>query len=110
MANMPKYIKEYKARLLKAEEEKEQAAAKQKELMEEARDYFGYYIERSDPRFVMMQEQKELEAKAASKAKKKEQRDANVKKMLTELLRKKGQSRAGPKKEKDAVEDEEGTS
>ncbi|ELU18930.1 hypothetical protein CAPTEDRAFT_226802 [Capitella teleta] len=104
MAAMPKYIQEHKARLLKTEAEEAAALAKQKELMEEARDYYGYEIARNDPRFVLMVEMKEEEAKAAKKQKKKEDRDANVKRVLSELTRK----RSRPKKSTaDSADDQE---
>jgi len=72
MAKMPQFVKEYDGRLEKIAEAERQQEAKKQELMEEARDYFGYSIDPRDPRFEEMRLRKEEEEKQIAKKKKKE--------------------------------------
>ena len=88
MSNMPKYIAEFKAKRAKGREEMAQANMKQRALLEEARDYYGYEIERNDPRFKLMIEKKAEEAKLAKKMKKRENREAHVIELMKEVLKK----------------------
>jgi len=75
MARMPQFIKEYHAKREKAAEQERQQEAKKQQLLEEARDYFGYTIDPRDPRFEEMQMQKEEEEK---KKKKKDRKEAKA--------------------------------
>jgi len=72
MARMPQFIKEYHAKIEKAAEQEREREAKKRELLEEARDYFGYSIDPRDPRFEEMKLQKEEEEKKQRKKAKKE--------------------------------------
>jgi len=72
MSKMPQFIKEYHAKLEKAADKERQQEAKRRELLEEARDYFGYSIDPRDPRFEEMQLRKEEEELKLKKKKKKE--------------------------------------
>ena len=78
MARMPQFIKEYHARLEKVAEQERLQEAKKRELLAEARDYFGYNIHPQDPRFEEMKLQKEEEEKQLAKKKKKEARALRV--------------------------------
>jgi len=69
---MPQYIKEFHAKQEKRAEKEREQEAKKHELMEEARDYFGYSIDPRDPRFEEMKLKKEEEEKMQAKKKKKE--------------------------------------
>ncbi|ESO09645.1 hypothetical protein HELRODRAFT_184006 [Helobdella robusta] len=78
LAKMPQYIKEYRARLKKAEEQELQLKKKRQVLLDEARDYFGYQIDPNDPRFEQIKLAKEEEEKKMMKKKKKEEKLSNV--------------------------------
>jgi len=69
---MPQFIKEYNTRLEKAAEKERLQETKRRELLEEARDYFGYSIDPRDARFEEMKLRKEEEEKKLAKKKKKE--------------------------------------
>jgi len=69
---MPQFIKEYHAKLDKVAQQERLQEAKHRELLEEARDYFGYSIDPRDPRFEEMKLKKEEEEKMIKKKKKKE--------------------------------------
>jgi len=72
MAKMQQYIKEYHARKEKVAQQEQLQEAKKRELLQEARDYFGYSIDPRDPRFEEMQLRKEEEEKKLKKKKRKE--------------------------------------
>jgi len=78
MAKMPQFVKEYHDKLDKVAEKERLQEAKKRELLEEARDYFGYSIDPRDPRFEEMKLQKEEEAKKLAKKKKKELKEART--------------------------------
>jgi len=78
MARMPQFIKEHRAKLEKIAEQERLQEAKKHELLEEARDYFGYSIDPRDPRFEEMKLQKEEEEKKLKKKKKKEARALRI--------------------------------
>jgi len=78
MARMPQFIKEYHIKLEKAAEQERQQEAKKHELLEEARDYFGYSIDPRDPRFEEMKLQKEEEEKKQKKKEKKEAKESRA--------------------------------
>ncbi|CAD5123536.1 DgyrCDS11875 [Dimorphilus gyrociliatus] len=78
LKNMPKYIAQFEKKLEKVEEEEDLRRDKQKQLVEEAYDYFGYKVDSRDPRFIKMIEEKEEEEKRISKIKKKEQRQEKL--------------------------------
>jgi len=83
MSRMPQFIKEYHARLEKVAEKERQQEAKKRELLEEARDYFGYSIDTRDPRFEEMKLRKEEEEKKLAKKKKKEARALRAQGLFT---------------------------
>ena len=72
MARMPQFIKDHHAKKSKVAEQERLHEAKHHELMEEARDYFGYNIDPKDPRFEEMKLKKEEEEMKLAKKKKKE--------------------------------------
>jgi len=74
MSRMPQFIKEYNVRLEKAADKEREQETKRRELLEEARDYFGYSIDPRDPRFEEMQLRKEEEEKKLRKKRRKERR------------------------------------
>ena len=80
---MPQFVKEYNTRLEKIAETERQQEAKKQELMEEARDYFGYSIDPRDPRFEEMKLQKEEEEKKVAKKKKKEAKAIRLAQVLS---------------------------
>ena len=82
---MPKLIEEYKKKLRLKEDDERERADKAKALLDEARDYFGYNIERYDPRFEKMVEEKREREKAEKKKRKKDQREAASLAKLAEL-------------------------
>ena len=76
MAKMPKLIEAYKKNLRLKEDQERQRAEKAKALLAEARDYFGYTIDKNDPRFKQMVEEKQEREKAEKKKRMKAERDA----------------------------------
>lgn len=76
LAKMPKLIENFRMKIRKETEKETKAADKQKRLLEEARDFFGYEISTKDPRFQQMKEAKEEEERKARKQKVKEERKA----------------------------------
>ena len=67
MKKMPEFIKEYQMRLRKESEKESEMQKKKQALLDEAREYFGYNISPSDPRFEQMKLQKEEEEKKGKK-------------------------------------------
>ena len=74
MAQMPKWIVEYRQRQALVQTEARERALKKEELLEEARDYFGYKVQANDPKFQQMVEEKEEKEKAEAKKRKKEEK------------------------------------
>ncbi|RUS85151.1 hypothetical protein EGW08_007055 [Elysia chlorotica] len=74
MAQMPKWIAEYRQRQALGQMEAKERALKKEVLLEEARDYFGYKIQANDPKFQQMVEEKEEKEKAEAKKRKKEEK------------------------------------
>jgi len=74
MAKMPEIIKQYRTRLAKADELELVQENKKQVLMSEAREFFGYDLDRSDPRFEQMALAKEEEEKKLKKKKRKEEK------------------------------------
>jgi len=87
MKEMPSLIDEFKNKLKVREEAEKEAMRQQADLLDEARDYFGYAIEENDDRIVKFLEQKENAEKEKVKAEKKAARQAEAKKQLEELAR-----------------------
>ena len=85
MAKMPKLIEEYKKNLRLKEDHERVRLDKAKALLDEARDYFGYDIDRYDPRFEKMVEEKQEREKAEKRKRKKEERQAESVAKLLEL-------------------------
>ena len=61
---MPKLIEAYKKNLRLKEDQERERAEKAKALLAEARDYFGYDIDKYDPRFEKMVEEKQEREKS----------------------------------------------
>ena len=104
---MPQFIKEYKNKLKKKEEQEQIAQSKKMAMIEEARDFFGYHIDQTDPRFEQLRESREEEEKKMQKKKKKEQRATRMIKLKQSDETKTTEAEA-PKKEvevKEPVED-----
>ena len=74
MAQMPKWIAEYKQRQADKAMEAKERALKKEALLEEARDYFGYKIQANDPKFQQMVEEKEELERVEIKKRKKEEK------------------------------------
>ena len=51
MAQMDKWIAEFKAKLEKKKEEKVKREEKNVQLLQEAREYYGYRLTAKDPKF-----------------------------------------------------------
>lgn len=103
---MPQFIEEYKQRLKKKENQEMMAQSKKKMMVEEARDFFGYHIDQSDPRFEQLKLTREEEEKKMQKKKKKEERATRMIK-VKELEASKTKATSTPAKEgvKAQVED-----
>ncbi len=100
MEKMPQLIEEFRKRLHKVEEKEAERKAKVQELVEEARDFYGYDVDPRDPRFQEMVEKKEEEARMAKKKQQKEQRKAlNVAAMLQLQEQARKEKEAATKKE-----------
>jgi len=70
-ANEKKYSKmlaEFEAEQRKVEKDTSEYEAKQQEKIREIQEYFGYWIDPKDPRFAVMQQQKEAEEQKSAKA------------------------------------------
>ncbi|CDI97931.1 growth arrest and DNA damage inducible [Echinococcus multilocularis] len=71
LERMPEILEKYRAN----QEKKAQAAQvqeeKRRQLLDEARDRFGYYVDHRDPKFLKLVEEKHEEARLAKKASKK---------------------------------------
>merc|ERR1712142_1395386 len=85
---MPSLIDEFKNKLKVREEAEKEAMRQQADLLDEARDFFGYAIEANDDRIVKFLEQKENAEKEKAKAERKAAKQAEAKKQLEELARK----------------------
>jgi len=82
MAKMPSIINQYRARLAKADEAERKQQEKKQQLMEQAREFFGYALDPKDPRFEQMQLEKEEEEKKLKKKKKREEKQAKLMSLL----------------------------
>ncbi|KAI8787282.1 growth arrest and DNA damage-inducible proteins-interacting protein 1 [Biomphalaria glabrata] len=82
MAQMNKWITEYKKKHETVALQAKEREAKKEALLEEAREYFGYKIQYNDPKFQEMLAQKEETEKKEAKKKKKE---AKLKKLADYL-------------------------
>ncbi|CAL8106635.1 unnamed protein product [Calicophoron daubneyi] len=67
MQKMPEYIEKHLTQKLKQSRQNELQAAKQKRIMEEARDRFGYYLSPHDPKFKKLREEIEEREKLERK-------------------------------------------
>jgi len=82
MAKMPQLVNKYREKLVEAEELQRQRKKQQQELLEEVRDYFGYNLPPSDPRFEQFKLEKEEREKTMKKKRKKEEKLAKITKLL----------------------------
>ncbi|VDM32619.1 unnamed protein product [Hydatigera taeniaeformis] len=78
LERLPEIMEKYRANQEKKAQEIRSQEGKRRQLLEEAcffsivaRDRFGYYVDRRDPKFLKMVEEKQEEAKLAKKASKK---------------------------------------
>ena len=78
MSKMPEYIEKYRQRLHKHKAAELQGEQKRKDMMLEARQYFGYKIDPSDPRFQEMVEKREEERRKEKKKQRKLERAARA--------------------------------
>ena len=78
MSKMPKYIEEYRMRLHKAQQEEERQQRIDKERLEEARDFYGYYVDIKSDRFKNFMANKQEAEKKMKKQLKKEQKAAQM--------------------------------
>jgi len=82
MAKMPSIVDQYRTRLSKTDEAERKQREKKQELLEQARDFFGYYLDPKDPRFEQMALEKEEEEKRLKKKKKREEKQAKLMSLL----------------------------
>merc|ERR1719435_130536 len=87
MKDMPALMAEFEGKLQKKRDAEQEAMKKNADLLQEARDFFGYAIQENDDRIVKFLEQKENAEKEKVKAEKKAARQAEAKKQLEELAR-----------------------
>ena len=83
---MPEYIETFRKKLHNHQDSLVEQEDRKRELMEEAREYFGYHVDPGDPRFVRMQEQKREEKQKQRKKLKKEMKTANEQKALKKMV------------------------
>lgn len=88
MKDMPSLMAEFEGKLKKKREAEQEAMKKNSEMLQEARDFFGYAIQENDDRIVKFLEQKEAAEKERAKEESKALRKAEQKKQLEELARK----------------------
>nr|KAG5696352.1 hypothetical protein BaRGS_028347 [Batillaria attramentaria]KAG5702205.1 hypothetical protein BaRGS_033917 [Batillaria attramentaria] len=74
MAKMDQWIAEYRQKLAKKGDEAKAKEEKKRKLLEEAREFFGYYVDLRDAKFQEMMEEKERKEKELAKKRKKEKR------------------------------------
>jgi len=87
MKDMPDLINQFMAKQKVREDAEKEAMQKKTELLEEAREFFGYAIQDNDDRIVKFLEQKENAEKEVIKAEKKAAKQAEAKKQLEELAK-----------------------
>ncbi|VDL98995.1 unnamed protein product [Schistocephalus solidus] len=68
LERLPAMLEKYEAAQAKKAAAVEALQAKKKELLEQARDRFGYYVDTRDPKFIRLVEEKEAQAKLERKA------------------------------------------
>ncbi|KAK7099789.1 large ribosomal subunit protein mL64-like [Littorina saxatilis] len=95
MSKMDQWIEEYKKRLTQKEAEAQKKEDKKRKILEEAREYFGYYVDPRDAKFQEMLEEKERQDKLVAKKQKKEKRMEKLAARLQHMAR----DSAGDKKE-----------
>ncbi|XP_076462640.1 large ribosomal subunit protein mL64-like [Babylonia areolata] len=74
MAKMDQWITEYRQRQSQKDAEALKKEEKKRKILEEAREYFGYYVDPRDSKFKEMMEEKEKQEKELAKKQKKEKR------------------------------------
>ena len=72
---MPALLEAYKKQLQQRGQEKLAIQAKQKQLLEEARDYFGYKLAKNDPRLKELKQKKLEEERMARRQKSREEKE-----------------------------------
>ncbi|KAM3176108.1 hypothetical protein ACTXT7_007161 [Hymenolepis weldensis] len=71
LKRLPEVMEKYYASQAKKVESAKAMNEKKRQLLEDARDKFGYYVDHRDPKFLKMVEEKQEEEKLAKKATKK---------------------------------------
>ena len=87
MAEMPSLIAEFESKMKSRREADREATSKKREMLDEARDFFGYAIEENDDRIVKFLEQKEAAEKEKERAEKRAAKQAEAKRQLEELAK-----------------------
>ena len=85
MSKMPQYIDAFRQKLQESEKEMMKQEVHKKEQMEEAKEYFGYDIKPSDPRYVRMQELKQEEKKKEMRKMRKELKNQQMQESLKQM-------------------------
>ncbi|VDD75141.1 unnamed protein product [Mesocestoides corti] len=71
LQRLPEMLAKYRATQEKKALEAQTLEAKKRQLLEDARDRFGYYVDRHDPKFIRLVQEKEEAEKLSKKASKK---------------------------------------
>merc|ERR1719312_1983555 len=84
---MPSLMAEFEGKMRAKEEAEREAMERKTEMLEEARDFFGYAIEENDDRIVKFLEQKEAAEKEREKQERRALKQAEAKRQLEELAK-----------------------
>jgi len=87
MKDMPSLVAEFEGKMKAKQEAEREAMAKKAEMLEEARDFFGYAIEENDDRIVKFLEEKDAKEKERERAEKRALKQAEAKRQLEELAK-----------------------
>ena len=85
MKKMPDIIEAFRNKIHLKEERLLEQQAKHQALLDEARDFFGYNVEKNDPRFVQMQELKAEEEQKLRKKRRKEEKERKWQETLAKM-------------------------
>ncbi len=88
MANMPKWIEKFKEQQLKQDAVERQISQKSKDLLDEAREFYGYSVDQRDPRFAQMLEMKEEAERLERRKQRKARKEASTLSTLLKLQEK----------------------
>jgi len=102
MAKMDQWIEEYKVRLAKKDAEVQKKEERKRKILEEAREYFGYYVDPRDAKFQEMLEEKEAQEKLLAKKQKKEKKLEKMAARLQHMAKEAAQDKGDKPVEKGA--------